>query len=199
MIKDKLYAYRHCIVYYDVCNDLNVDFLEYTILNTMVRKSKHNTYSKGVAYLSKYLCLSRTTVYKYLKRLFDKEHITDVSGKDYCLHHDLVDRFKSLHHQWKYLKVYHELKSKYDLNTMDCSVLYIIYSFSLNKKFRSGFNPVYCKAYLAYLPISERAFHKIKAKLIERGLLISHHMSWKVCSQVELYFVQKDHIIKECS
>ena len=85
MHKDKLNRNRYIMIYYDLCKELNVPYESYMVLKIMLHNSKGNSNTVGVSSLSKYLCLSRNTIYKSLKELECKEHI-EKEGRKYFLH-----------------------------------------------------------------------------------------------------------------
>lgn len=197
MHKDNYSPYRHTIVHYETCEDLNIGFLEYSILDAMLWKSKQNVYSETITFLSNYLWVGRTTIYEYIEKLVRAGHLDTYGKRKYLLHHDLKERLTRHKAGKKYLKIYHQLKEDYDLKTNDCCALYLIYSFSISKGGKS--TPTYVKTYCTYLKVTERAFYNIRDRLLDKKLIYRGKYGLCVAPSIEKVFVHKVQDNDECS
>ena len=161
---------HYTIVYFDVMKDLQIDFREYVVLQTMLHFSKRNEYNKGILKLSNHLKISRNTVYKALNKLFLKGHISsfEPNSKTINLNSDVRERFEV---KGKiYVKIYHNHRKALKLSLKQYVLLYMVYSLSKNRKSRIAIAGR--KKYCEYINFSESHFatsksHFVKAKLLE--------------------------------
>ena len=159
----------YTIVYFDVKKDLQIDFTEYFVLQTMVHFSKRKDYKVDVTEIGNHLKLSRNTIYKYLKILILKEHISrfEPKSKTYHLKYDVKERFEN--GGKLYVKIYHKHRKELNIAIKKYALLYLIYSLSKNLKNKcaTAGQEHYCK----YINISESHFDTVKGQLIEANLL----------------------------
>jgi DNA-binding transcriptional regulator YhcF (GntR family) len=160
---------HYTIVYFDVMKDLQIDFREYIVLQTILHFSKKNQYNKGILKLSNHLKVSRNTVYKALNELLKKGHIFsfEPNSKTINLKHDVRERFEM---KGKiYVKIYHNHRKELKLSLRQYVLLYMVYSLSKNRKSRIAIAGT--KKYCEYINFSESHFATSKSKLIKAKLL----------------------------
>lgn len=178
---------HYTIVYFDVLKDLQIDFTEYIVLQTMLHFSNRSAYNKGITKLSSHLNISRNTVYKTLKSLVLKNHIIEVSPKRdiYFLNYDIREKFeiKGL----KFVKIYHKNRKHLGISIAQYVLLYMIYSLSKNRKSKIAMvNKTY---YQEHTGFSDRYYYNTKNEFIKKNLLDSQENAFlKLNSSVFNWF-----------
>jgi len=161
-------ATRFTIVYHDVRSDLGIDFNEYLVLDVMVRYSRKNTYTKGVAYLGEYLSVTRNVIYSIIKKLIKKEHLEkDESTKFYQIHYDVADRMKIK--TGNYVVIYENWKELGTDSINRYVFLYLVYSLSRRNRNGTAFSGK--KLYFKNAILKIDNFNKMTVKLEEKKLI----------------------------
>ncbi len=160
---------HYTIVYFDVMKDLQIDFTEYLVLQTMLHFSKRNEYNGGVTKIKNHLKKSRTTITNVIKILIQKEHIikSENKSKIFNLNYDIKERFETKN--GLYAKIYHNHRKELDLIETHYVFLYLVYSLSKNTKNKIALAK---KEYMcSHINTSESNYDTIKSELTRKGFL----------------------------
>lgn len=198
--KGKLLPYRYSIVYHPVRQELGLTIFEYCLLETLVRHSNQNEYSKGVKFLAEYLFVTRKRAYDALKKFAGRGWITgDAETRTLSLNSEVFEMVneagKANGENLKYTQIFHALRNTLDVDFKSYCLLDAVFHLSKAK----GISEASPTHFEKWFDLPERDFYRKRNEL--DPYLIRTGVFWlKLKPKIKAEFAEYETLLqKECS
>lgn len=164
--KGRLSLYRHSIVYHPLRKGLGLTIFEFCLLDTLLRNSRRNEYSKGVSFLSELILVSRNRVYDALHSFNVRGWLNgDPNERTFHLNLELVERWEEARNlsgkSLRYTKVFHALRGELEVDFKAYCLLDAVFHLSKTK----GVSIAHPNYFEKVLDIPERDFYRKRRDL----------------------------------
>ena len=165
-VKGQLPLYRHSIVYHPLRKGLGLTIFEFCLLDTLLRNSRRNEYSKGVSFLSEHILVSRNRVYDALHSFNVRGWLNgDPNERTFQFNLELVERWEDARNQYgenlRYTKVFHALRGELGIDFKAYCLLDAVYHLSKSK----GVSIAHPNYFEKVFDIPERDFYRKRGEL----------------------------------
>ena len=164
--KGQLPLYRHSIVFHPLRKGLGLTIFEFCLLDTLLRNSRRNEFSKGVSFLSNHILVSRNRVYDALHSFSVRGWLNgNPDEKTFHFNPELAQRWEDARNQsgesLRYTKVFHALRGELGVDFKAYCLLDAVYHLSKSK----GSSIAHPNYFEKVLDIPERDFYRKRVVL----------------------------------